>query len=58
VACVYALQGLFEKAIDCLTRTLAHGELWLEWMRNDPDLEALHDHPRYRALAAQSGSSD
>jgi adenylate cyclase len=58
VACVYALQGLFEKAIDCLAKTLTHGELWLEWMRNDPDLESLHDHPRYRALAAESKSSE
>ena len=56
VACVYTLQGLFDKALDCLTKTVAHGELWREWMRNDPDLVLLHDHPRYRALVAETES--
>jgi tetratricopeptide (TPR) repeat protein len=56
VACVHTLQGLFDKALDCLAKTVAHGELWREWMRNDPDLESLHDHSRYRALAAGTES--
>jgi adenylate cyclase len=51
VACVYALQGLPEKAIDCLARTLPHGDLWRGWMANDPDLASLHDRADFQELA-------
>jgi adenylate cyclase len=52
VACVYALLGMADRAVDCLTRTIAHGEVWRGWMANDPDLEILHGHPGFKALAA------
>jgi TolB-like protein/Flp pilus assembly protein TadD len=50
VACVYALQGQVEPAIDCLERALEHGFAHKEWIEHDSDLDALHDHPRYQAL--------
>jgi tetratricopeptide (TPR) repeat protein len=56
VACAYALLGLPDKAIDCLRKTIAHGEWWRGWMANDPDLAKLHGHPDYQALLAASES--
>jgi TolB-like protein/Tfp pilus assembly protein PilF len=50
VACAYALLGKADRAIDCLAKTIEHGELWRGWMENDPDLEALHGLPRFEAL--------
>ena len=53
VACVYALTGKPERAIDCLAKTVVHGDLWRGWMENDSDLEALHGHPRFEALCGR-----
>jgi non-specific serine/threonine protein kinase len=50
VACVYALQGETERAIDCLENALKHGFAHKEWIENDSDLDALREHPRYEAL--------
>jgi adenylate cyclase len=50
VACVYALQGNTEQAIDCLENALKHGFAHKAWIEHDSDLNALHDHPRYQAL--------
>ncbi len=52
VACVYALLGLAGRALDCLEKTVVHGDLWVGWMANDPDLEALHGNTRFETLAA------
>jgi TolB-like protein/Flp pilus assembly protein TadD len=52
VACAYALLGKTDEAIDCLTRTVEHGEWWRGWMEHDPDLAALHAHPRFRELVS------
>jgi serine/threonine protein kinase/Flp pilus assembly protein TadD len=50
VACIYALEGETEKAIDCLENSVTHGWGQKEWMEHDPDLASLRDHPRFRAL--------
>ena len=50
VACVYALQGKTEGAIDCLENALKHGFAHKAWIEHDSDLASLHDHPRYQAL--------
>jgi len=57
VACVYALQRMPKKAIECLAKTIAHGEWWRGWMANDPDLVSLHDHPEFRELVRGEESS-
>jgi len=56
-ACTYAQLGKFEKAIDCLEKT-ALASLGTEaqnWMTNDPDLDPLRDHPRFKALIGDAG---
>ncbi|MCJ7557452.1 MAG: hypothetical protein MUP90_11165 [Gammaproteobacteria bacterium] len=48
LACFYAGEGQVEKALDCLENSI-HSRSWIE---NDPDLDLLRDHPRYKALIA------
>ncbi|HET8666663.1 MAG TPA: protein kinase [Terriglobales bacterium] len=50
VACVYALLGESDKAIDCLEKSITRGWEQHEWMEHDPDLASLRDHPRFQAL--------
>jgi non-specific serine/threonine protein kinase len=50
VACVYALQGQVEPALDCLEAALKHGFAHKEWIEHDADLAGLHNHPRYQTL--------
>jgi non-specific serine/threonine protein kinase len=50
VACVYALLGEADRAVDCLQKSMTHGWGQREWMKHDPDLAAVRDHPRFRAL--------
>jgi tetratricopeptide (TPR) repeat protein len=50
VACVYALHGEIDKAIDCLENALRHGFAHKEWIEHDTDLTSLRGHPRYQAL--------
>jgi TolB-like protein/Flp pilus assembly protein TadD/tRNA A-37 threonylcarbamoyl transferase component Bud32 len=51
VGCVYALMGRVEEAIDCLEGTLKFGGTGhRQWMKNDSDLDALREHPRFQAL--------
>jgi serine/threonine protein kinase/Flp pilus assembly protein TadD len=50
VACVYAILGQIEEAIDCLRKAVANGYAHKEWIKNDADLSALHGHPRFEAL--------
>ncbi len=50
VACVYALQGKLETALDCLEASLQFGFGHKEWIEHDSDLDALRSLPRYQAL--------
>jgi hypothetical protein len=50
VACVYALLGDVERAIDCLEKSITRGWVQREWMEHDPDLEPVRSHPRFQAL--------
>ncbi len=57
VGCIYCLAGKPERALDCLEKALGGGDAYLDWLRQDADLESLHEHPRFRALLARHGSS-
>jgi serine/threonine protein kinase/Flp pilus assembly protein TadD len=54
VACNYSLNGKPEKALDCLERAVEKGFGHFDWIRNDPDFNSLHDHPRFLALVKQA----
>jgi Flp pilus assembly protein TadD len=50
VACMYALQGRGEQALDCLESALAHGFGQKAWIEHDADFTSLRGHPRFQAL--------
>ena len=50
VACVYALQGAIQEALDCLESAVKFGFGHKEWITNDSDLDALRNHPRFQTL--------
>ena len=49
VACLYAVLHRTEEALKCLRRVVRSG--WRrEWIKNDPDLNSLHDNPEFQRL--------
>jgi len=50
VACVYALLGLHDSAIDCLERAIQNGFGHWDWIAHDSDLDPLRQHPRFASL--------
>jgi serine/threonine protein kinase/Flp pilus assembly protein TadD len=53
IACVYALQGKTDEAIDCLGKAMTHAYWYKRWAKNDSDLASLRNHPRFLALMAE-----
>ncbi len=51
-ACLFALAGRTERALDWLTQALRTGFGNLEWIRLDPDLASLRQHPRFQELTS------
>ncbi|MDP2584364.1 MAG: protein kinase [Candidatus Palauibacterales bacterium] len=50
VACVYALGGMSDRALECLERAVENGFGHREWLENDTDLDSLRDDLRFKAL--------
>ena len=50
VACVYAIEGMKEEALQCLERAIDKGYGHLEWMEHDSDLNSLRNDKRFKAL--------
>ena len=50
MACLFALIGDQDDALDCLEHSLGAGMNLKSWVENDSDLSSLRDHPRYIAL--------
>jgi len=50
VACVYALQGQTEEAMNCLEKAVQFGFGHKEWIVNDSDLTSLRSLPRFQTL--------
>jgi len=50
IACLYALEGRADPAIDCLEQALRAGFGAGDWVAHDPDLDSLRDLPRFRRL--------
>jgi len=53
VACLYSLEGLPERAIECLERAVESGFGHRDWIDHDPDLDALREHPRFQELVSR-----
>jgi TolB-like protein/Flp pilus assembly protein TadD len=52
VACLFALAGMPNRALDCLRQAIRGGFWHREWARNDPDLDSLRQDGRFRELLA------
>jgi len=50
LACAYSSMGRVDDAVEALAKACASGRLRRELPENDPDLEAVRDHPGYRRL--------
>ena len=50
VACVYALLGRTEDALNCLGKVMEHGAFYKNWAAKDSDLDSLRSDPRFLAL--------
>lgn len=51
LSCYYALAGESDEALEYLERAAAQSPDAVEWARDDSDLDAIRDHPRFRGLA-------
>jgi len=60
VACVFALLGQKEDAIDTISKSVANGMHHWEWLEQDSDLDSLRGDPRFDALITglKEASSD
>ena len=50
VACVYAIEGMKEDALQCLERAIDKGYGHREWIEHDSDLNSLRTDRRFQAL--------
>ena len=50
VACLFALEGQKERALDCLEAAVAAGFAHRDWVENDPDLDSIRDEKRFKKL--------
>jgi adenylate cyclase len=50
VACIYALLGLVEEAIDCLEKAARNNLVQKGWLEHDSNLDPLRTHPRFPSL--------
>lgn len=55
VACLFALEGQTDRAIDCLEAAIERGFQNRQWFERDPDLASLRDDPRFKALMQDTG---
>jgi TolB-like protein/Flp pilus assembly protein TadD len=49
-ACLYASLQEVERAIEALQQAFEAGYTNVGWMKNDPDLVSLHEHPEFQAM--------
>jgi adenylate cyclase len=49
-ACVFALDGAIDRALEAIESAVTGGYTYREWLEHDADLVHLREHPRFRAL--------
>jgi tetratricopeptide (TPR) repeat protein len=57
VACLYALEGRADDALDCLDACVRLGFGNMEWIARDPDMASLRGLPRFEALVSATGAA-
>ena len=56
VGCVYSLAGEIDRALECVERSVNSGLAYVDWLRQDSNLDPLRDQPRFQALLEQQAS--
>jgi tetratricopeptide (TPR) repeat protein len=54
IGVIYATLGDDNRACDWLTRAVQERSGWIAYLRRDPRLDGLHDHPRFAGLLDQA----
>jgi len=57
LACVYAIMGDLDQALDYLEKMTGTGMKNMDWIKNDGDLDPLRDHPRFIKFMDRLGES-
>ncbi|MGB5162356.1 MAG: hypothetical protein WBQ27_14645, partial [Thermoanaerobaculia bacterium] len=58
VGCVYSLAGELDRALECIEKSVSSGLAYIEWLRQDSNLDPLRDHPRFQALLTGYGQEE
>ncbi|MGB5550675.1 MAG: tetratricopeptide repeat protein, partial [Thermoanaerobaculia bacterium] len=58
VGCVYSLAGDLDRALECIEKSVSSGLAYIEWLRQDSNLDPLRDHPRFQALLKGYGQEE
>jgi hypothetical protein len=53
-ACFEAICGNADEALGLLKRALEKKQVSLRWVRQDPDIDFIHDDPRFTELVGES----
>ncbi len=54
-ACIAAVRGEREQAVELIREALAQGFAWDAWIHREPDFEALRDYPPFQELLRPKG---
>ena len=57
VGCVYSLAGETGRALECIEKSVRSGLAYVDWLRQDSNLDPIRDHPRFQALLELQASS-
>jgi hypothetical protein len=52
IACIKAMAGAADAALDCIERAVAAGIRNRGWLEHDSNLDSIRPHPRFQALMA------
>ena len=50
VGCVFSLAGETDRALECLEESVRGRLAYVDWLRQDSNLDPLREHPRFQAL--------
>jgi TolB-like protein/Tfp pilus assembly protein PilF len=53
IGCVYAMAGELERALECVEKSVKSGLAYVDWLRQDSNLDPIRDDPRFQALLEQ-----
>ena len=53
VGCVYSLAGELDRALECIESSVSTRPAYVDWLRQDSNLDPLRGHPRFKALLEQ-----